>query len=213
MFTGLIEEIGSLRKIVRCGGYIQADFKACLVLDGTKPGDSIAVNGVCQTVVSLDDEGFITHVTGETLKKTTMGSLNIGEAVNLERAMSLGDRIGGHLVQGHVSNRGKIKSIGKEGEAYRVTVSIPQDLMKYLIDEGSVAIDGISLTAAAVNKQKNEIVLQIIPHTFLNTILKFKKTGDEVNVETDLMGRYAESLLFQTDAGKGWGSRISEWGY
>lgn len=213
MFTGLIEEIGSVRSVSAGGQSRKVEYEASVVLEGTKIGDSISVSGVCQTVTSLSEKTFTTDISAETLKKTTARSLKPGEKVNLERAMCLGDRIGGHLVQGHVNGTGRIISIKKQEDMYLISLSLREEMMRYVIPEGSIAVDGISLTVAQVDRAGSSILLQIIPHSYGMTVLQFRGQGDEVNIETDLFGRYAESLLAAFDRQSLTEKKLKTWGY
>lgn len=213
MFTGLIEEIGTVKNVRRERNCLKANYSASIVLNETKVGDSISVNGVCQTVTELSHDSFWADISEETLKKTTAKSLNTGDRVNLERAMCLGDRIGGHLVQGHVSGIASIYAITKESEMYKMTVMLPGEMMKYVIPEGSIAVEGISLTTAEVNKIDNTVLLQIIPLTFEKTVLQYRKSGDFLNIETDLFGRYAESLLSTKNGESLTIEKMKNWGF
>jgi len=213
MFTGLIEETGVVLALTPRGRALTATYKAELALEGTVIGDSISVNGICQTVTELKDKTFSTEISGETIGKTNAGSMKPGDSVNLERAMALGDRLGGHLVQGHVNGRGSILSIDREGDMYRMTIRIPQELMKFMIDEGSVAVDGISLTIASTDRSSGTIQLQIIPHTFEHTNLSSRKKGEVVNIETDMLGRYVENLLIYQRGKSITENQLKQWGY
>lgn len=213
MFTGIVEEIGSIRAINSAGSSMTVQYNASIVLDGTAVGDSIAVNGVCQTVKELFSGGFTADVSGETIKKTTAGNLKSRDHVNLERALQFGDRLGGHLVQGHVNSTALIERIIWKNSMIRLTLQIPQEQMKYIIPEGSVCIDGISLTATEVRKEHNSIDLQIIPHTFENTTLVDRSCGDKVNLETDMLGRYVESLLKPYSKESLSVEKLKIWGY
>jgi riboflavin synthase len=193
MFTGLIEEIGILDKIEPITDGRRIKISAVKIIEDIKVNDSVAVNGVCLTVVKIDKNSFWTEAVGETLKKTTINKLNQNCKLNLERALRLTDRLGGHLVQGHVNGIGKIKKINRIGDNYYLEVQIPENLEKYVIKEGSIAIDGISLTIA--NLQGNLAGLSIIPHTWQNTNLQFNRVSEEVNIEVDIVAKYVEKLL------------------
>jgi len=193
MFTGLIEEIGILDKIEPITDGRRIKIAAVKIIEDVKVDDSIAVNGVCLTVVKIEKNSFWTEAVGETLKKTTINKLNQNCKMNLERALRLTDRLGGHLVQGHVNGIGKIKKINRIGDNYYLEVQIPEYLGKYVIKEGSIAIDGISLTVA--NLQGNLAGLSIIPHTWQNTNLQFGRVSEEVNIEVDIVAKYVEKLL------------------
>jgi riboflavin synthase len=193
MFTGIVEEVGLIENTKSIPGGIS--FKVCAfkVLEDIAVNDSVCVDGVCLTVTKVEKKGFWVDAVGATLQKTTFAEMkNIGE-VNLERSVRLNDRLGGHLVQGHVNGIGTITEIQKLGENYLVKIAIPEDLRKYLIKEGSIAINGISLTIADVNE--NIVSISIIPHTWKNTTLKHKMINDYVNVEIDILAKYVEKLL------------------
>jgi riboflavin synthase len=193
MFTGLIEEIGKISSIVGIPGGKKIKISALKILDDLKVDDSVAVNGICLTVTKMETDSFICDAVGATISKTTLQKFQIGEEVNLERAMKLSDRLGGHLVQGHVNSIGTIIQIQKPGDNYYVEIMISSEIKKYLVEEGSIAIDGISLTIAGMDD--DTIGLSIIPHTWNNTILKNKKSGSRVNIETDVIAKYVEKLL------------------
>lgn len=194
MFTGLIEEIGRLRRVTRQGQAMILSVEASKVLQGVQLGDSIAVNGVCLTVVSYDEKSFAVDVMPETFRHTTLSGLNPGEPVNLERAMPANGRFGGHMVQGHVDTTAKIVKRETEENAvvFRFRPASP-DVLKYIVPRGSVTIDGISLTV--VDATEEECSVSIIPHTLAETVLQHKKAGDSVNIESDLLGKYVERLL------------------
>lgn len=193
MFTGLIEEIGKVKKISTGNMSYQFTIEASKILDDIKLGDSIATNGACLTVVELTNSSFTVDIMAETVKKTNFSSLKVSEEVNLERAMRLSDRIGGHLVSGHIDGVGKIKKIKKEDIAYVISIETTKELLNQMLVKGSVAIDGISLTIIAV--ENNEFSVSIIPHTANETTFLKKKTGDIVNIETDMIGKYVINFL------------------
>jgi len=195
MFTGLIEEIGKVKSTVPLGAGFRISLSAKKVLEDTKIGDSIAINGVCLTVVELFDNGFSFDVSPETLSRSNLKFLKIGDYVNLERALKLSDRLGGHIVQGHVDTLGKIVAITPLKEHTIFKIEIPREYDKYIVEKGSIAIDGISLT---INKiVNNTIELNIIPHTIKETNLQFRKVGDLVNIEFDIIGKYVLRALEQ----------------
>ncbi len=193
MFTGIIEETGKIKAITQNKITVEAK----IVTEGTKIGDSIAVNGVCLTVTKLDRDGFNADISPETLKVTSLGNLKAGSYVNLERAVQIGERLGGHIVSGHVDGLGKGKFIKKDGSFYNITIELPQELAKYVAKKGSITIDGISLTVADINN--NIVNIAVIPHTFENTNLKNLKVGDFVNIETDILAKYVEKILSTSD--------------
>jgi riboflavin synthase len=193
MFTGIIEEIGKIKSIQPISNGILLTISASFVNEDLKPGDSISVNGVCLTVKHLTAQSFFTEAVGETLKKTNIAKLKINEEVNLERAIRLSDRLGGHLVQGHINATGAIIDFIRKGENYSLVIEIPSTISKYVVSEGSITIDGISLTIASTID--NKITISIIPFTYQNTILKNKRPGDLVNIETDVIAKYIEKLV------------------
>ncbi len=197
MFTGIIEEIGTVKSVIsgRTSGVIV--IKADTVLNGTKLGDSIAVNGVCLTVTNITGGEFSADVMPETLSRSNLGLLQTGGAVNLERAMAADGRFGGHIVSGHIDGVGTITEMKKEENAVWVTIAADEDIMRLIVEKGSAAIDGISLTVAKVNKQSFSV--SIIPHTGSETALLHKKIGDKVNLENDIIGKYVEKLLNPTE--------------
>ncbi|MEW5897800.1 MAG: riboflavin synthase [Bacillota bacterium] len=199
MFTGIIEELGTLRQIVRGTASARLKIEARHVLEGTRAGDSIAVNGVCLTVTALDKNFFTADVMAETLAKTNLGQLAPGDRVNLERALRLDARLGGHLVSGHIDGVGTILRREPHDIATLLTVGAPAGVMRYIIKKGSVAIDGISLTVIDFNDSSFQVSL--IPHTAALTTLGFKRPGDTVNLEADLIGKYVERLLLQRENG------------
>ncbi len=193
MFTGIIEEIGLVRHVHLGQISGEISIKAEKVLEGTKIGDSIAVNGVCLTVTSLLSDGFTADVMPETLRRSNLGQLNSGDMVDLERAMAADGRFGGHLVSGHIDGVGKIVEKRKEGNAVWVRINAAPEILRLIVEKGSVAIDGISLTVASVSD--TDFQVSIIPHTGSETILLKKRPQDKVNLENDVIGKYVERLL------------------
>ncbi|HEX9020087.1 MAG TPA: riboflavin synthase [Nitrospirota bacterium] len=193
MFTGIVEEMGSVKALRREAGAARLTVSASTVLGGTALGDSICVNGVCLTVVGMGTSEFSADVAVETLKVTNLGELKVGARVNLERALQLSARIGGHLVSGHVDAAGRIREKRPEGNGWRIFFDAPDSVLRYVIKKGSIAIDGISLTVADVDKAGFSIAM--IPHTAELTTLGFKSGGDSVNLEADIIGKYVERLL------------------
>jgi riboflavin synthase len=193
MFTGIIEEIGTVKNIQKGSKNARVEISASLIMDDVRAGDSIAVNGVCLTATSVSDKGFTADVMAETLRRSSLGSLVKGSKVNLERAMLAGGRFGGHIVSGHIDGTGVIADLTKEGNAIWVSIKADSSILKLIIEKGSIAIDGISLTVAYVD---NDIFkVSIIPHTQDETTLTSKKVGDIVNLENDVVGKYVEKLL------------------
>jgi riboflavin synthase len=193
MFTGIIEAIGTVDSVRTSGNAMRLAVNAENALEGTKIGDSIAVNGACLTVVSLQGFRFEADVSPETVSRTTFSRCRIGQRVNLERALRLSDRLDGHIVSGHVDGMGAIDHRENRGNAIVVTVGIPEPLSRYMIEKGSVAIDGVSLTVNAL--LPGQVQVSLIPHTAHMTTIGFKRVGDPVNIECDMIGKYIERLL------------------
>ena len=189
MFTGIVEEVGV---VARLEGP-RLSVRAGRVAEGLKLGNSIAVNGACLTVVACGEGEFGVDLSPETLRRTSLGNLAAGKGVNLERPLAVSDRLGGHIVQGHVDATGRITSSRPEVDCVILRVSSPKRLMPYIVDKGFVAVDGISLTV--VKKGTSSFTLSVIPYTLENTNLKEKVPGDRVNLETDIIAKYVESLL------------------
>lgn len=192
MFTGIIEEIGTVRRIEHGAKGARLTIQANTVLEDTRIGDSIATNGVCLTVVSMTGDSFSADVMAESLRRSSLGTLQGGSPVNLERAMAANGRFGGHIVSGHIDGTGTIASQKREDNAVWVKIKTPAPLLRYIVEKGSIAIDGISLTVAAVTD--TDFSVSIIPHTGAQTILLGKKPGDPVNLECDVIGKYVEKL-------------------
>lgn len=193
MFTGIVEEKGRVRALTISGSSGQIRVKASVVLNGTKLGDSIAVNGVCLTVVSLEPDGFTADVMAETVRRTGLSQVQNGSMVNLERAMAADGRFGGHIVAGHVDGTGRIRSVKREENAVWFTIQAGKEILDLVVEKGSIAIDGISLTVAGVGEDCFRV--SIIPHTMKKTSLVEKSPGDLVNLETDIVGKYIRKLL------------------
>jgi riboflavin synthase len=193
MFTGIIEETGKVKNIVRGVRSISLEIEAEKVLEDTKVGDSIATNGVCLTVTSMGRTAFCADAMPETMRMTNLGGLKPGDKVHLERALTLSSRLGGHLLAGHVDGTGRIVNVEKEDTAIWLTVSAAPVVLKYIVNKGSVALDGVSLTVAYVDESVFKV--SIIPHTQQVTLLTAKRSGDMVNIENDMMVRYVEKLL------------------
>lgn len=193
MFTGIIEEIGRIDSIQKGTQSAVLGIRCQKVLEGTKTGDSIAVNGVCLTVTSLNEHGYTADVMAETLKRSSLGSLSKESPVNLERAMAADGRFGGHIVAGHIDGTGGIRDIRRDEMAVWYTVETEPRILKYIVEKGSIAIDGISLTVAEVTDR--DFSVSIIPHTQGETNLGFRQTGDLVNLECDVIGKYVEKLM------------------
>ncbi len=197
MFTGIVEELGTVEAVERQSDAVRLTVRAATVLEDTRPGDSISVNGCCLTVAERGDLTWTADVMAETLAKTGLGSLAPGDRVNLERAATVGSRLGGHLVQGHVDAVGHV--VRREpGEHWDVvTISMPADLAPYLVDKGSVTVDGVSLTV--VDAREDGFTVSLIPETLRRTTLGFREPGDAVNLEVDVIGKYvARQLALRT---------------
>lgn len=196
MFTGIVEEIGIVQKIKKANRSSEITIKANTILTDTKVGDSIMVNGVCLTVNSISSAGFSADVMVETINRTNFRNLKINSFVNLERALTLQSRLGGHMVSGHIDGTGVIKNYRKEENAVWVTIEASEEILRYVIEKGSITIDGISLTVAEVTTKNFQV--SIIPHTAQETTLLKNEIGDFVNLECDLIGKYVEKLLVNT---------------
>lgn len=201
MFTGLIEDIGELAAISRHAKGAKVTVACHLPMDEVEIGDSIAVDGACLTVISMDDASFTVDVSLETLKMTTLGAVKTGTRVHLERALCLGDRLGGHLVQGHVDGVGQKVAQETVGEGWTVTWSVPDGLLDTIVHKGSITIDGVSLTVATL--EGNRVTVAVVPHTAQMTTLVERAVGSPVNVETDLVGKYVRRILTRGKATDG----------
>ncbi len=201
MFTGIIEEVGTVKEVRRSGNSSYIKIQAEKVLSDVHIGDSIAVNGVCLTVTRFDSTTFQADVMNETLERSSLGSLRSGSPVDLERAMSAEGRFGGHIVSGHIDGTGTVTDIKNDGIATWYTITAKPEIMRYIVEKGSVAIDGISLTVAKVTE--NSFSVSIIPHTASQTVLSTKKTGDIVNLENDIVAKYVEKLMKPSEPSSG----------
>lgn len=193
MFTGLVEEIGTVDNIIKSGKSAKIAIKASKVTEDMKIGDSICTNGVCLTVTDFDKYGFLVDVMAESMRRSNLKDLSKGDKVNLERALKADGRLGGHIVSGHIDGTGTIERYSREDNATWITISAPTDLLRYIVEKGSIAIDGVSLTVAYVDNRIFKV--SIIPHTSLATTLLEKKTGQRVNLECDIIGKYVERLM------------------
>jgi riboflavin synthase len=189
MFTGIVEEVGRVAALAPG----RLTVAATAVMPGLKLGDSVAVNGACLTVVFRDQGSFAVDLAPETLRRTSLGQLQSGQAVNLERALALGDRLGGHIVQGHVDGYGRIASRRPDGDCIILRVTCPRRLMRYIVEKGFIAVDGMSLTV--VKKGPSSFTISVIPYTLANTNLHEKPAGARVNLEVDILAKYVESLI------------------
>lgn len=193
MFTGIVEEIGQIEKIQKSSHSSKLTVRASKIFDDVKMGDSIAVNGICLTVTDFNNTQFTVDVMNETWKRTTLSQLERGKFVNLERALAVNGRFGGHIVTGHIDGIGTIKAITKDSNAVWYRIETSKNLLSCIVEKGSIAIDGISLTIAKVSK--NDFSVSVIPHTLDQTILKTKKIHDMVNLENDVIGKYIKKFL------------------
>lgn len=189
MFTGIVEELGRVREWR--GNALVIDSQTAL--EGTRVGDSVAVNGVCITVVAVEDGAFVFDVSPETARRSNLDALRPGDPVDLERPLPYGGRVGGHLVQGHVDGVGVVRWIAPDGESHLYAFDAPPSLMRYIVEKGFVAVDGISLTVA--EREATAFTVAVIPYTHENTVLGSRAPGDRVNIEVDILAKYAEQLL------------------
>lgn len=207
MFTGIVEEMGKIRKIDLRGKSGQIEIEARRVLDGTRIGDSIAVNGVCLTVTAIRPDGFTADIMAETYRRSSLGRGKPGDLVNLERAMAAGGRFGGHIMSGHIDGTGVIRECRREENAVWVTIETEPEILRLIVEKGSIGIDGISLTVAKVHEADFQV--SVIPHTGEETTLLKKKHGDLVNLENDIVGKYVEKLLRPDQSDEGGRSGIT----
>lgn len=200
MFTGIIEELGNVRAIEKRGEDARIVIEARTVTEGSRDGDSIAVNGVCLTALELQPDSFAADVSRETLLRSTLGNLKPGSPVNLERAVTPATRLGGHIVQGHVDARGRFLGREDHGESWTVRISYPREIARYIVFKGSIAVEGISLTVANLTDEFFEIA--VIPKTWDVTNFSHLEPGDEVNLEVDVIAKYVERILTVTSGRK-----------
>lgn len=202
MFTGLVEEIGTVKTVKSSGGGgFEITVSSKKMLEGIKPGDSININGACQTVTAFDKNSFTVTAVEETVKKTNLGRLKTGDRVNLERSLTLEKKLGGHFVMGHVDTTGRILSIRKLASSFLLEISYPKEFGKYIIHVGAVAVEGISLTIARFDERS--FTVSLIPHTWMETNLPDKAAGMEVNLEFDVLGKYVARILSKSDEAGG----------
>ena len=197
MFTGIVEEIGFIEKLTKTKSGLRFVIEAKVIMDSMEIGDSVSVNGVCLTVSKIKQNYFYVDLVEETIKKTNLGSLKKGSNVNLERAITLATRLGGHILQGHIETIGTIVGKKVNNDSAILSINIETEFLKYCLPKGSIAIDGISLTIATISD--NIISIALIPHTLKKTTLGSKKNGDLVNIETDIIGKYVERLMSFND--------------
>jgi len=211
MFTGLIEEIGTVEQLQKHRGTLRLTISAKESVKNLAIDDSISINGVCLTVVQFSKSSFQVEAVEETLGKTILGSLKTGSRVNLERSLRFSDRLGGHFVQGHVDAVGEVTAVRKQEGGILLSIKLPSHLLKYVISEGSIAVDGVSLTIARL--KENEITISLIPHTLEKTTLASLKAEDGVNIEVDLIGKYVERILTRPNQSKISEEWLQEMGY
>ena len=202
MFTGLIQSVGQVAAIERQESSARLEISSKEIAAQIAQGDSVSVNGTCLTVVSFDESKFAVDVMVQTLNLTSTGSLAIGSAVNLELATRTADRLGGHIVQGHVDGVGKVVAISADSQWTRMDLSIPKDLMKYVVAQGSICLEGVSLTVGELNDPADQISVWLIPETLAKTNLSQKKIGDSLNIEVDVLAKYVERLIARGQDGK-----------
>jgi len=214
VFSGIVEVLGDVRSMASGDSGARISIEAGALVEGVKLGDSIAINGACMTVVAFGNSMFEADISPESLRMTNLGDLKAGDKVNLEKALALGDRLGGHMVTGHIDGMGKIRDRKADGDSIWLTVEAPPDVMRYVVFKGSIAVDGISLTVATCDEYSFSIA--IIPHTSEHTTLTAKRDGAVVNLEADLIGKYVEKLLLphaQARAGGVSMDKLKEHGY
>ena len=211
MFTGIIEEIGHVKSLHRGAKSFTLEVEADVVMQGTQVGDSIATNGVCLTVTSLTGHGFTADVMPETVQRTALGELKAGSPVNLERALSLQTRLGGHIVSGHIDGTGRIADRRQDDNALWLTVECDSSLLRYIIEKGSITIQGVSLTVARVDSKS--FAVSLIPHTQAATTLHAARVGDLVNLENDIIAKYVEKLLGKAPSDAGIMQKLKENGF
>jgi len=213
VFTGLIEEVGKVKSIIKEKNGLRITISSDLILDDIKIDDSVAVNGTCLTVVAFDKMGFTVQAVQESVSLTTLKFLKIGNLVNTERALRLDSRLGGHIVQGHIDGVGEISKVLNNGLSIDYFIKVDSSLEKYIVKKGSITLDGISLTVSDI--KGNILSVSIIPHTVKNTIIDSWKMGSKINIETDILGRYIEKLLSgnKSNESKLTLGRLAELGY
>lgn len=211
MFTGIITEVGTIRTVTPLGGGIRITVDAPEISKELGVGDSVAMNGACQTAIQLGPGQFVVESVEETLSKTTLGGFKSGRRVNLELPLRVGDRLGGHIVQGHIDGVGTISGLNPMNTSTLLEITVPDDLMRYIIPIGSIAVDGISLTVASVRGRSATVA--IIPHTLANTTLGEAKKGDQVNLEVDMIAKHIENLTLRPPKGIISRELLRSWGY
>jgi len=202
MFTGLIQAVGQVSAIERQESSARLEISSKEIAGQIAQGDSVSINGTCLTVVSFDASKFAVDVMVQTLNLTSTGSLEVGSAVNLELATRAADRLGGHIVQGHVDGVAEVVAISTDSQWTRMDLSIPKDLMKYVVAQGSICVEGVSLTVGELNDPADQISVWLIPETLAKTNLSYKQVGDRLNIEVDVLAKYVERLIARGQDGK-----------
>ncbi|MDY6933845.1 MAG: riboflavin synthase [Spirochaetota bacterium] len=214
MFTGLIEKIGTVKNIRKAGNGIYLTISSHSILNGTQIGDSINIDGACQTVTKIEGDSFTVFTSSVTCNLTTLGNFQVNRRVNLERALSPSSRMGGHIVQGHIDGKGLINKMLRDGNGMTIEITVSEDILKYIVEKGSVAVNGISLTVVSLTD--SSFNLYVIPETIQKTTLNESVTGTEVNIEVDILAKYVEKMIFKTievDKDKGLKKRLIEGGF
>ncbi len=193
MFTGLVEEVGTIAAIGHVDGGLRVGIQTALVQEGLAIGDSVAVNGACLTAVEIHPNGFVIDAVAETLRRTTLGSAQPSDRVNLERAVAVGTRLGGHLVQGHIDGTGTVSQVTPEGEGLLFRIDVAPELLRYVVEKGSICVDGVSLTVAS--RDQTGLTIALIPHTIEMTTLGVDRIDSQVNLEVDLVAKYIEAFV------------------
>lgn len=209
MFTGIVKEIGRVKSITPNSSGMSLEVYSKNLISEIEIDDSVSINGACQTVTHLGADYFRVQAVYTTIEKTTLGTLQVGQEVNLELALQLKTRLGGHLVQGHVNGMGKISRLQKKGDNYEVWLTFPPHCAPYIVKEGSLTVDGISLTVADLKREEQTLMLSIIPHTWEQTALRHRVVGSVVNLEVDIIAKYVENLLFYQSQKQGNQSALS----
>lgn len=209
MFTGIVKEIGCVKSMTANSSGVSLEVYSKNLIAEIEVDDSVSINGACQTVTHIGADYFRVQAVHATLEKTTLGALQIAQEVNLELALQLKTRLGGHLVQGHVNGMGKIARLQKKGDNYEVWLTFPPQCAPYIVKEGSLTVDGISLTVADLKREEQTLMLSIIPHTWEQTALRHRVVGSAVNLEVDIIAKYVENLLFYQSQKQGNQSALS----
>lgn len=196
MFTGLVKEIGKIKRVTKNTEGALIEVYSETLLSEIEIDDSVSINGACQTAIAVSDKTFLVQAVHVTMEKSSLGKLKAGDEVNLELAMRISDRLGGHIVQGHVNDIGTVRDIRNTGKNYLVIIGVSSSQMKYIVKEGSITIDGVSLTVSEVYKADCSFQVSVIPHTWDNTVFRNRRIGSSVNIEVDILGKYIENLLF-----------------